>query len=289
VRQFSAERWLRLVEKERVTHCHLVPTMLFRVLEHPKLRSFDLSSLETIGYGSAPMPRERVERLSEIFGNILVQGYGMTETSSIGAVLSKAAHAEALKGNRARLNACGRPVFGCDLRVVDEAGREVAPGELGEIVFRGPYIMRSYWRDPERTVETIRDGWLHSGDLAKVDEEGYVYIVDRKKDLIITGGANVSSREVEEVLFWHEAVREVAVIGVPDEEWGERILAFVSLHEGRAADAGELMQFCRDRLSRYKCPSAIELVADLPKNGLGKVLKSELRAPFWKDRTRAVN
>lgn len=289
VRQFNADRWLNLVVKERITHCHLVPTMLFRVLEHPRLREFDLSSLQTIGYGSAPMPQERIERLHEVFGSVLMQAYGMTEVSSIAVVFSKQAHLDALRDNPDRLRACGRPAFGCELRVVTDDGRDVAPGEIGEIVFRGPILMTGYWNDPERTRETIRDGWLYSGDLATVDADGYLYIVDRKKDLIISGGANIASSEVENVIYWHDAVREAAVVACPDEEWGETVHAYVSLHEGRALTADELIAFCRERMARYKCPSKVEILPDLPKNALGKIMKSELRAKLWAGRTRAVN
>jgi acyl-CoA synthetase (AMP-forming)/AMP-acid ligase II len=289
-RHFSADRWLDLVERERITHCHLVPTMLFRVLESPKLAATDHSSLRTIGYGSAPMPTERVERLMEVFGNILIQGYGMTEISSIAAVLDKPDHLEAMRSNRERLNSCGRPAFGCELRVVDEDGRDVRPGEVGEIVFRGPQVMTGYWNEPEKTAETIRGGWLYSGDMAKADDEGYLYIVDRKKDLIISGGANISSREVEEVLYWHPSVREASVIGKPDEQWGELPHAFVSLMPDKpAATPQELLAFCRERLANYKCPHQIEIIDDLPKSAMGKILKTELRARFWDRMKKKVN
>jgi fatty-acyl-CoA synthase/long-chain acyl-CoA synthetase len=288
-RHFNADGWLTLVEKERVTHCHLVPTMLFRVLESPRLASTDHSSLRTIGYGSAPMPTERVERLLQVFGNILIQGYGMTEISSVAAYLDKQDHLEAIKGDRTRLNSCGRAAFGCELRVVDDAGSNVAPGEVGEIVFRGPQMMTGYWNEPDKTAETIRGGWLYSGDMATMDERGYLVIVDRKKDLIISGGANISSREVEEVLYWHPAVREASVIGKPDEQWGELPHAFVSLQPGTSITPGELVAFCRQRLSDYKCPSAVEIIDELPKNALGKILKNELRSRFWAGRARKVN
>lgn len=289
VRQFSAERWLRLVARERVTHCHLVPTMLFRVLEHPELQSFDLASLETIGYGSAPMPQERIERLHQVFGGVLMQAYGMTEVSSIAVVFSKQAHLDALRHMPDRLRACGRPGFACEVRVVTDDGREVQPGEIGEIIMRGPILMSGYWNDPERTREAIRDGWLHSGDLATVDADGYIYIVDRKNDLIISGGANIASSEVENVIYWHEAVREAAVVGRPDEEWGETVHAFVSLHDGKSTTPEALIAFCRERLAHFKCPSGVEILPDLPKNALGKILKSDLRARLWQGRSRAVN
>ncbi|MBR1125682.1 long-chain-fatty-acid--CoA ligase [Bradyrhizobium lablabi] len=289
-RHFDAERWLSLVERERITHCHLVPTMLFRVLESPKLATTDCSSLRTIGYGSAPMPTERVERLMQVFGNILIQGYGMTEVSSIAAVLDKADHLAAMKGDRDRLNSCGRPAFGTELRVVDDNGRDVAPGEVGEIIFRGPQVMSGYWNEPEKTAETIREGWLYSGDMARVDAGGYLYIVDRKKDLIISGGANISSREVEEVLYWHPSVREASVIGRPDEQWGELPHAFVSLLPDKPAPTpAELIAFCKQRLANYKCPQQIEIIADLPKSAMGKILKTELRAKFWEGMKKKVN
>jgi acyl-CoA synthetase (AMP-forming)/AMP-acid ligase II len=288
-RNFDADRWLALVERERVTHSHLVPTMLFRVLESPRLRSADTSSIVTIGYGSAPMPTERVERLHQVFGNVLIQGYGMTEISSIAAYLDKQDHLEGMKGNRALLNSCGRAAFGTELRVVDDDDRDVKAGEVGEIVFRGPQVMTGYWNDPEKTAETMRNGWMHSGDMATLDERGYLTIVDRKKDLIISGGANISSREVEEVLYWHPAVREAGVIGKPDEEWGELPHGFVSLHPGKTVTSDELVAFCRERLSAYKCPRTVDIVEDLPKNGLGKILKADLRSRFWSGHSRKVN
>ena len=288
-RNFNAERWLDLVERERITHSHLVPTMLFRVLESPCLQTSDTSSIVTIGYGSAPMPTERVERLHQVFGNVLIQGYGMTEISSIAAYLDKHDHLEGMKGDRARLNSCGRATFGTELRVVDEDGHDVEHGDIGEIVFRGPQMMTGYWNEPEKTAETIRNGWLHSGDMATMDERGYLTIVDRKKDLIISGGANISSREVEEVLYWHPAVREASVIGKPDDEWGELPHGFVSLHAGKRVTSDELVAFCRERLSGYKCPRTIDIVEDLPKNGLGKILKADLRCRFWAGRNSKVN
>ena len=288
-RNFSAERWLELVEKERITHSHLVPTMLFRVLEHPRIRNTNTSSIVTIGYGSAPMPSERVERLHEVFGNVLIQGYGMTEVSSIAAYLDKNDHLEGMRGNRSLLNSCGRAAFGVELRVVDNEDRDAKPGEIGEIIFRGPQVMTGYWNDPEKTAESMRGGWLHSGDMATIDERGYLTIVDRKKDLIISGGANISSREVEEVIYWHPAVREASVVSKPDEEWGEVPHAFVSLHPGKSLTAAELVAFCRERLSGYKCPRTIEIIDELPKNALGKILKTDLRSRFWAGHSKRVN
>ncbi len=282
-RGFSAERWLGWVESESITHCHLVPTMLFRVLEYEGLGGVDLSSLLTIGYGSAPMPRERVERLHQVFGNILVQGYGMTEVSSLATVLTKADHAAALAGDGGLLASCGRPVFASEIRVVDDDGRTVPTGEAGEIVFRGQLLTSGYWHDPALTEETIKEGWLYSGDIGRFDEEGFLYVVDRKKDIIISGGANISGREVEEVLYWHPAVAEAVVVGRPDKEWGEKVHAFIIKQADADVSAEELIAFCRDRLAHFKCPDAVEFADELPRNALGKFMKTELR-----DRLRAT-
>ncbi len=276
-RGFVAERWLSLVETEKITHCHLVPTMLIRVLDSGAAARFDLSSLQTLGYGSAAMPRERIEQLHKTFGSILVQGYGMTEVSSLAAVLTKADHAKALTGDGRQLSACGRAVFGCELRVVDDNGRAVRDGEIGEIVFRSPQVTTGYWRDTERTQAAIQNDWLHSGDLATIDSEGYIYIVDRKSDIIISGGFNVSSKEVEEIIGWHPSVREAAVVARPDQEWGEKVHAFVVLRSGATLTQTELIAFCRDKLAGIKCPDAVEFIDELPRNALGKLIKSELR------------
>jgi acyl-CoA synthetase (AMP-forming)/AMP-acid ligase II len=276
-RGFVAERWLSLVETEKITHCHLVPTMLIRVLDSGAAARFDLSSLQTLGYGSAAMPRERIEELHKTFGSILVQGYGMTEVSSLAAVLTKADHAKALTGDGRQLSACGRAVFGCELRVVDDNGRAVRDGEIGEIVFRSPQVTTGYWRDTERTQAAIQNDWLHSGDLATIDSEGYIYIVDRKSDIIISGGFNVSSKEVEEIIGWHPSVREAAVVARPDQEWGEKVHAFVALRPGAMLTQTELIAFCRDKLAGIKCPDAVEFIDELPRNALGKLIKSELR------------
>ncbi len=168
-------------------------------------------------------------------------------------------------------------MFGCELRVVDENGRAVRDGEIGEIVFRSPQVTTGYWRDAERTQAAIQNDWLHSGDLATIDSEGYIYIVDRKSDIIISGGFNVSSKEVEEIIGWHPSVREAAVVARPDQEWGEKVHAFVVLQPGATLTQTELIAFCRDKLAGIKCPDAVEFIDELPRNALGKLVKSELR------------
>ncbi len=276
-RRFDGQRWLETVQSEGITHCHMVPTMAFRVMDSGLVGQYDISSLESLGYGSAPMPPERVRQAFELFGEILVQGYGMTEISSIAAILSKEDHRRALAENPDRLAACGRPVFGCELRLVDEAGRDVKTGEVGEIAMCGPQLMCGYWQDPERTAEALPDGWLRSGDMARADADGYLYMVDRKKDLIISGAYNIASKEVEEVLCWHPGVAEAAVVGRPDPEWGERVHAFVVRSDKAEATERGLIEFCGEHLAHYKRPDRVAFVDALPRNALGKLVKARLR------------
>jgi acyl-CoA synthetase (AMP-forming)/AMP-acid ligase II len=188
-----------------------------------------------------------------------------------------------------RLGSAGREVFGTEVRVVDENGNDVKPGEIGEVIGRGHNVMKGYWKMPEASAETLRGGWLHTGDLATVDEAGYVYILDRVKDMIISGGENIYSREVEEALYMHPAVADAAVIGVPSDEWGETVKAFVVLREGQQATADEIMNFTRKYLAGYKRPRSVEFIDSLPRNLSGKVLKKVLREPFWKDENRMVH
>lgn len=286
-RNFGGERWLQVVQAERITHCHMVPTMAFRVMDCGLADQFDLSSLVTIGYGSAPMSPERVRQAFETFGDILVQGYGMTEISSIAAILGKQDHRDALENRPERLSACGRPVFGCEFRVVDDEGHDVPTGEIGEIAMCGSQMMCGYWDDPQRTREAVPDGWLRSGDMARADEDGFVYLVDRKKDLIISGAYNIASKEVEEVLTWHPDIAEAAVVARPDPEWGERVHAFVVVREGMSIEEAEVIAFCANQLAHYKCPDRIEVLAELPRNALGKLVKGELRARL-EQRTREL-
>jgi len=276
-RHFDGERWLATVEAEGITHCHMVPTMAFRVMDSGLVDRYDISTLKSLGYGSAPMPPERVRQAFELFGEVLVQGYGMTEISSIAAILSKEDHKRALAENPDRLAACGRPVFGCELRLIDDAGHDVAVGEVGEIAMRGPQLMSGYWNDAERTAEAVPDGWLRSGDMARADAEGYLYMVDRKKDLIISGAYNIASKEVEEVICWHPEVAEAAVVGRPDPQWGERVQAFVVARAGASLSERGLIAFCGEHLAHYKCPDRVEFVAELPRNALGKLVKAQLR------------
>jgi acyl-CoA synthetase (AMP-forming)/AMP-acid ligase II len=278
VKEFSAAGYFTTVQEHGVTHSQLVPTMLFRLLEFPARDQYDFSSLTSIGYASAPIPATRVRDAIEAFGPVLTQMYGMTETCSIATQLSKDDHVRAAAGEEGLLRSCGRPVSGVELRIVDERGEELPRGEVGEIAMRGRWMTSGYWRDPERSAEAIQDGWLRSGDVARMDEHDYVYVVDRKKDLIITGGANVASTEVEAALYRHPGVLEAAVIGLPDDQWGERVHAVVVLRPEAPVTADELVEHCRSLLTRYKCPKTLEIVERLPYTSTGKISKAELRA-----------
>ncbi len=276
LRRFSPRAFLQTVEDERITHVQVVPTLLVRLLESDALGQYDSGSLEVLGYGSAPMPLACLRRALEALGPVLAQMYGLTETCAMATCLHPGEHV--LKGPGAkRLRSCGRAVEGVEVRIVNDAGEEVKEGEIGEVVIRGPTVMRGYWQMPGQTAEAMRGGWFHSGDLGYRDQAGFVFLCDRKKDMIISGGFNVFPREVEEVLYSHPAVLECAVIGVPHPEWGEAVEALVALKEGMSPSAEELLAFCRHRLSSFKRPRSIGFVEEIPRNPSGKVLKRVLR------------
>ena len=234
------------------------------------------------------MPLE-VARFFAGLGFKIYDGYGMTETTAAVTYLLPSDHKRALAGKPELLLSAGRAMVGTEVRIVDAQDRTVPTGEVGEIVARGPQMMRGYWNLPEASHEALRGGWMHTGDAGRMDAEGYVYISDRVKDMIVSGGENVYPREVEEVLFQHPAIADVAVIGVPDEKWGESVKAIVVLREGAAADAAALLEHCQGRLAGYKRPRSVDFVAELPRNPSGKVLKRELREPFWKGQGRRVS
>ncbi|MCL5961331.1 MAG: long-chain fatty acid--CoA ligase [Chloroflexi bacterium] len=279
--KFDPGEVLETIEREKITHVHVAPTMLVFMLEVPDISRYDLSSLNTILYATAPMPVDLLKRCIEVFGPVFQQAYGQTESGPLITLLHKEDHKTVgTPAELRRLGSCGLPVIGVQVRVVDENGSEVRPGEVGEITARSDLIMSGYWNNPEATAQAIRDGWLHTGDLATVDEDGYVYIVDRKKDMIISGGENVYPREVEEVLYTHPAVLEVSVIGAPDPRWGESVRAVVSLRQGTTVTEQELIDYCRGRLAGYKRPKSVVFVDTFPKNPSGKILKRELRKMF---------
>jgi acyl-CoA synthetase (AMP-forming)/AMP-acid ligase II len=225
----------------------------------------------------------------EVFKCDFTQGYGMTETTSALTFLNAEDHRRALSEKPGLLLSAGRPLIATEVRVVDENDRPVPTGSIGEVVGRGPQLMRGYWNLPEASAEALRGGWMHTGDAGIIDEEGYLYIQDRVKDMIVSGGENIYPREVEEVLYQHPAVAEAAVIGIPDDKFGEAVKAVVVLRAGGTADADTIMDFCKGRLAGYKRPRSIDFAAALPRNPSGKVLKKDLREPYWKGHTRRVS
>ncbi|MGW6305272.1 class I adenylate-forming enzyme family protein [Streptomyces niveus] len=286
---WGAEAFLDAVEKERITATFLVPAMLNMVLAHPGVADRDLSSLTSVRIGGAPVSPQRLRDAVALFGPIVAQGYGLGETTSVVAGLTGAEIAGAVAHDPELLQSCGRASYDTEIRVVDEAGRELAPRTVGEVIVRGPDCVREYWQEPELSAEVFRGGWVHTGDLAWMREDGFLFIVDRKKDMIISGGFNIYCTEVEGALYEHPAVREVCVIGIPDEKWGEAVKAVVVPHEGRSATEEELIEFCAQRLDRLKKPRTVDFVSELPHNRNGKLDRKAVREPFWADAARRVN
>jgi len=278
-RRFDFTEILATAERERVTHINMVPVLFSWLLDFPDADKYDLSSIRLFTYAGAPMPEEVLRRCIAKFGPIFQQGYGLTEASPLGTILMQEDQCR-LEGPPElvrRINSCGRESLVTEVRVVDEDDNDVAVGEIGEIIIRGKNVMQGYWKDPELTAKAMRGGWLHTGDLAEVDEDGYIYIVDRKHDMIITGGENVYPFEVEQVLYEHPAVLEAAVIGLQDETWGEAVTAAVSLKQGAEATEEELKAFCKERIAGYKCPKQVVFMEEVPKSALGKVLRRQVR------------
>jgi long-chain acyl-CoA synthetase len=271
VPKFDPAEALATMQRDEVTHFYGVPTMFGALLHHPERESYDTSSLRTCITGGASMPVEVLRGFEQAFDAIVLEGYGLSETSPVAS--SNHPDKERKPGS------IGTPLEGVEMMVVDENDEPVEQGEVGEIVIRGHNIMKGYWQRPEATEEAMRGGWFHSGDMARTDEEGYFYIVDRKKDLIIRGGYNVYPREVEEVLFEHPKIREAAVIGVPHDEWGEEIGAAVVLHEGEQLEPEEVSAYVKERIAAYKYPRLVWFLDDLPKGPTGKILKREIEPP----------
>jgi acyl-CoA synthetase (AMP-forming)/AMP-acid ligase II len=284
-REANPPEILELIETRGITHAFFVPALINFLLQQPKCAKMDFSRLDTVLYGASPIPEDLLRRAIETFGCRFVQAYGLTETTGAVVLLPPEDH---VPGNP-RLRACGLPIFGVEIRIVDAKGRACPPGEVGEIVIHGDFVMKGYWKRPEATAEAIRDGWFHSGDAGYFDADGYLYIHDRVKDMIVSGGENVYPAEVESALFTHEAVADAAVIGVPDDKWGEAVKAVVVLKPGASVDAQALIESCRGRIAGYKIPRSIDFVEALPRNPTGKILKRELRERYWKGRERRVN
>jgi len=279
-RSFDPDATLQTIQDEKITDMQIVPTQLVVMLSRSNVDEYDLSSLKRMYYAASPMPAELLRKGLERFGPIFAQGYGQTESGPQTAFLPRKAHdvLDRPLEEQKVLRSIGHPSLGTHFRIVDEHNEDVGPEVPGEIIIESDFNMVGYWKKPEETAEVLIDGWLHTGDIGCYDEKGYVYIVDRKKDMIISGGENVYPREIEEVLYGHPAVEEAAVIGVPDPVWVERVHAVVTLKEGATASEDDIIVFCKKHLASYKAPKSVEFVASLPKNPQGKILKRELRS-----------
>jgi long-chain acyl-CoA synthetase len=272
VPKFQVDEFLKLLHKSRPTLFPGVPTIFVAIVNHPRINEYDLSSVRFCITGSAPMPVEVLSKFEKMTGSVVVEGFGLSEASPV-------THVNPLDGLR-KPGSIGLPVPDTDARVVRLEGgdQDVPIGEEGEIIVRGPQVMKGYWNMPDETARALRDGWLYTGDIAKMDEEGYFYIVDRKKDMVIAGGYNIYPREIEEVLYQHPKVMDAVIIGIPDPYRGETVKAFVVAKPGVELTEKEILDFCKTRLAAYKMPKVVELRESLPKTMVGKVLRRELRA-----------
>ena len=288
--KFDETDVLETIQKEKVTYVNMVPAMIIRILDHPDFKKYDLSALKTIGFTGAPMPVEVLKRCTAFFGRpIIHQELGQTETLNLTRFKKHEYKLDGSAKDIKRLESAGKPAFEGEVRIVDEKGKEVPRGHVGEIVSCSDRNMRGYWNMPKETAETIRDGWLHTGDLGRMDEDGFIFIVDRKKDMIISGGENIYSQEVEDVLYSHPAVLYAAVIGVPDEKWGEAVKAVLVLRNGMKATEEEIIEHCKVNLAGYKKPKSIEFRESLPMTGSGKIQKNLIRDPYWKGYEKMVH
>ena len=275
---FDPEGALKLMQQHKVTSFSGVPTMYITMLNHPKFKDYDLSSVKSWGCGSAPLPVEVQSTFERHVGQPILDGYGLSE------------HSPVVSGNRAdrpnKRGSIGQPIFGVELRIVDDDDQPVTPGEVGELILRGPCVMKGYYKQPDLTARVLRNGWLHTGDMVRMDDEGYLYIVERKDDLIIRGGENVYPREVEEVLYQHPSVVEASVVGAPDQEMGQVVHAFVVLKSGATASEAEVIAFCQQHVAKFKAPKHVTFVGGLPKNLIGKTMRKELRRMAAGEKTK---
>ena len=274
---FVPDQYLSAIEEVKPTMLNLVPTMIVMLLSHPDAEKHSFKSVRNVLYGASPMPREALRRGLELWGPKFVQYFGQTESPLILSLLEKEDHLVGDEESEKRLLSCGRTVPTASLKICNEDGEEVKLGEIGEIVVKSQQSMIGYWNAPDLTAETIKDGWVYTRDMGYIDDLGFVYLVDRKSDMIITGGFNVYPREIEETIYEHPAVMEAAVVGTPDPKWVETIKAFVVLRPGQNATEEDIIEFCKDRLASYKKPTSVEFIDALPKTAVGKVLRRALR------------
>ncbi len=288
-REFDPVAIVDSLGNDGITAGTLVPAMIQACLVAvPDIRERKFPSLEYLFYGASPIAEATLRQAMAVFGCKFYQGFGMTEVSALATGLNDDAHRRALAGEPGLLLSAGRAVLGTQIRIVDEDDNPVPNGTIGEICIRGPQLMMGYWNLPEATEKALKGGWMHTGDAAYMDDEGFIYIQDRIKDMILSGGENIYPKEVEDALFEHVAIADAAVIGIPSEQWGESVMAFVVLKPGGSTTVDELIEFCRPRLAGYKIPRRIEFIDEMPRNASGKVLKKDLREPFWEGVERRV-
>jgi long-chain acyl-CoA synthetase len=288
--RFTPEQALSTIARERVTVATFVPTMLAMLLQLPDIHTYDLSSLRLITYGASPMSESVLQECLRRLPHVrFAQSYGMTELSPVATMLGVEHHT--LNAPPGRLRSAGRPVYSAEVRIVDPNDRELPRGEIGEIIVRGPIVMKGYWRKPELTAQTLRGGWMHTGDSGYFDDDGFLFIADRIKDMIISGGENVYSIEVENAISSHPDVAQCAVIGIPDPRWGEAVHAIVVIRPGAdGLTAESIIAHCRPLIAGYKCPRSVDLRRELlPQSSVNKIDKAALREPFWRNRSRQVN
>jgi len=294
IRKFDPVTLLELVHRERITRLHMVPAMAIALINHPEFTKYDLTSVKEVILGGAPASKALIRQLEEKISSCTARGgYGLTETSPVLTIAHLKEHlaGDSEEAQIRRKATTGFAVPGVEIRVVDFEGQDVKPDgqQVGEVIARSDVVMEGYWKQPEETARVIRDGWFHTGDLATIDKEGYVLIVDRAKDMILSGGENIASAEIERVIYDHQAVMEGVVIPAPDETWGEVGKALVALKAGQRATDGEILDHCREHLAGFKVPKSVEFMESLPKGGTGKILKKALREKYWVGRERKVN
>jgi len=285
-REVNPTEILEMIARYRIKSAFLVPAVIGMLVQHPKVREADTSSLRSMFYGASPIAEALLAQAQTTFAGCgFTQLYGLTETVGVATALQPADHI----AEKGLLRSCGKPYPGIDVKTLDAAGRETKPGEVGEIVIRGGVVMKGYWNKPDATAAAIRGGWFYTGDAGFFDGDGFLYIHDRVKDMIVSGGENIYPAEVENAVFGHAAVADVAVIGVPDDKWGEAVKAIVVLKPGTTATAEDVIAFARTRIAGYKVPKSVDFIPALPRNPSGKILRRELREPYWAGKQRRVN
>lgn len=279
---------LRLIQDEKCTHMNLVPTIYGWLLQYPEIDQYDLSSLKMLSYAGSPFPPEVLKQCILKFGDIFMQGYGSTETCG-GAVTALLAKDHKLKGPESKYLASAGFTSPCaELKVVDENNQRVPVGEVGEICVKGKHVMMGYWKNESLTKQVLKDGWYYMGDMGYIDDKGYLFLVDRKADMIVSGGENIYPKETEDVLYEHPAVMECAVVSSPDERWGESVHAVIVLKAGQKVTEEEMIKHCKARLAGYKCPKAVEFWESIPKTVIGKILRKDIKKRFWEGRNRTI-